>query len=380
MMVRDADAARPQIPLWALLAIATAFGLSSTAQAYLLARISGEPPAPLLLLNLTVLNLVYWYVPALLAPIIMRLAVAPELRRRAWPVQAVAHLSGALTYSVVHTLIMQVARHLMRPWGGHPPSVSWWQFAEREYLTQLDWLLMSYLFLVGLAYALVYRRQAETRALNAAHLETRLIEAQLQALQRQLHPHFLFNTLNTISGLVRADPRAADLMIARLGDLLRMTLRSSGSQEVPLREELEVLQKYVEIEQTRFGDRLRVSMEIQPETLDALVPNLLLQPLVENAIRHGIVPKARPGWIRVNASRSGGELTLRVYDSGDGVPSDRLAALNGGVGLSNTRARLEHLYRTAHRFVFTNETVGFCVTIQIPYQIESRDAVHTGAA
>jgi two-component system LytT family sensor kinase len=380
MMVQDADHGCARIPLWALLAIATAFGLSSTAQAYLLARISGEPPAPLLLFNLTVLNLVYWYVPALLAPIIMTLAVRPELRRRAWPIQVIAHVAGALAYSVIHTAIMQLARHVMRPWGGHQPSVTWWQFAEQEYLMQLDWLLMSYLFLVGLAHALVYRRQAEARALNAAHLETRLVEAQLQALQRQLHPHFLFNTLNTISGLVRVDPRAADLMIARLGDLLRTTLRSSGTQEVSLKEELEVLQKYVDIEQTRFGDRLQVSMEIEPDTLDALVPNLLLQPLVENAIRHGIVPKARPGWIRVNASRSGGELTLRVCDSGDGVPSDRLAALNGGVGLTNTRARLEHLYRAAHRFVFTNEPIGFCVTIQIPYQIESREAVHAGVA
>jgi two-component system LytT family sensor kinase len=376
------SSSRGWVPLWALLAIATAFGVSSTAQAYLLARISGEPPEPMLLLNLTVLNLVYWYVPALLAPIIMTIAVTPEVRRKPWPVQAIMHLAGALVYSVIHTSIMQVARHVMRQWGGHQPSVNWLQFAEREYLTQLDWLLMSYLFLVGLAHALVYRRQAETRALNAAHLETRLIEAQLQALQRQLHPHFLFNTLNTISGLVRADPRAADLMIARLGDLLRMTLRSSGTQEVPLKEELEVLQKYVEIEQTRFGDRLRVSMDIEPDTLDALVPNLLLQPLVENAIRHGVVPKARPGWIRVNASRSGDELTLRVCDSGDGVPSDRLAALNGGVGLSNTRARLEHLYRTAHCFVFTNEPVGFCVTIQIPYQIapSTHGAVHAGVA
>ncbi len=127
MMVRNDSAARAGISLWALLAIATAFGLSSTIQAYLLARISGESQAPLLLLNLTVLNLVYWYVPALLAPIIMTLAVTPELRRRAWPIQVIAHVAGALAYSVIHTAIMQVARHVMRPWGGHQLSIGWWR-------------------------------------------------------------------------------------------------------------------------------------------------------------------------------------------------------------------------------------------------------------
>ena len=128
-----------------------------------------------------------------------------------------------------------------------------------QYLTQLDWLLMTYLFLVGLAHALVYRRESEARALSSAQLETRLVEAQLQALQRQLHPHFLFNTLNTISGLIHTDAGAADTMIDRLGDLLRMTLHTSITQEVPLKDELDVLQKYLEIEQTRFGNRLRVS-------------------------------------------------------------------------------------------------------------------------
>src|SRR5204862_2152429 len=157
-----------------------------------------------------------------------------------------------------------------------PMFSSFWRFARFTYLLQLDWLLMTYLFLVGLAHALAYRRESESRALGAAHLETRLVEAQLQALQRQLHPHFLFNTLNTISGLIRTDAEAADVMIDRLGDLLRMTLHTSSTQEVPLKDELDVLQKYLEIEQTRFGDRLRVTMNIQPETLDAQVPNLLL--------------------------------------------------------------------------------------------------------
>ena len=157
-------------------------------------------------------------------------------------------------------------------------------------------------------------------------------------------------------------------MIDRLGDLLRMTLHVSGCQAVPLKEELELLQKYVDIEQTRFGDRLTVDMHIDPETLDAQVPQLLLQPLVENAIRHGVAPNSRPGWIAIHASRKGDDLTIEVRDSGNGLPPERLVALNRGVGLDNTRARLEHMYRSRFRFVFTNLKDGFCVTVGIPFQ------------
>src|SRR5262249_26701597 len=180
------------------------------------------------------------------------------------------------------------------------------------------------------------------RALDAAHLETRLVEAQLQSLQRQLHPHFLFNTLNTISGLMRTDVNAADVMMDRLGEMLRATRTSSDVQAGALREELELLQKYLGIEQTRFSTRLTVRMHVHPDALDARVPNLLLQPLVENAVRHGIAPHARPGQIFVEAARAGTRLRIQVRDSGEGVSADRLTLLNQGVGLANTRARLQH--------------------------------------
>src|SRR6185436_14330796 len=215
--------------------------------------------------------------------------------------------------------------------------------------------------------------------LDAARLETRLVEAQLQALQRQLHPHFLFNTLNTISGLMRTNVNAADLMIDRLGDLLRMTLQV-GTQEVPLKQELDVLQTYLEIEQTRFENRLSISTRIEAETLDAQVPNLLLQPLVENAIRHGIAPHSRAGRISIRAAREGTRLVIEVRDSGDGLPADRLLALNRGVGLDNTRARLEHLYPSAHQFTFSNVDGGFSVTVIIPFRIADQPFVRAGAA
>jgi sensor histidine kinase YesM len=262
------------------------------------------------------------------------------------------------------------------------PSRGWWHAARIEFLTQLDWMFMTYLFLVGLAHAFAYRRESEGRALDAAHLETRLVEAQLQSLQRQLHPHFLFNTLNTISGLMRTDVNAADLMMDRLGDLLRVTLNSSNVQEVTLREELELLQKYLDIEQTRFGPRLSVRMHVHPEALDARVPNLLLQPLVENAVRHGIAPHSRPGFIVLEAARAGARLRIQVRDSGEGVPADRLTLLNQGVGLANTRARLQHLYRADHEFVFSNTDGGFCVTVAIPFASERAggEAARVGAA
>jgi two-component system, LytTR family, sensor kinase len=374
---------RERIPGPLLFVIATAFGVSSTFQAYWLDTIRHEPRIPHELLHLFALNLLYWYIPALLAPAIMAWAMREPLGRRRWPVQVFVHLASALTYSVVHTAVMMALRAALMAQTGLPPNFSsWWNYTLAQYLTQLDWLLMTYLFLIGLAHALAYRRESEARAVNAAQLETRLVEAQLQALQRQLHPHFLFNTLNTISGLIRTDAEAADVMIDRLGDLLRMTLCTSGTQEVPLKDELDVLQKYLEIEQTRFGNRLRVNMHIQPDTLDAQVPNLLLQPLVENAIRHGIAPNARPGWIAIHAERTGSQLTVQIRDSGDGLPPDRLMALNRGVGLENTRSRLEHLYPSAFQFAFSNVERGFCVTVRIPFQVEhvTPEPIVAGAA
>jgi two-component system, LytTR family, sensor kinase len=364
---------RLKVPGLPLFLIATVFGVSSTAQAYLLRTLEGGESHSLL--ALLALNLVYWYVPALLAPTIMAVAVRYQLGRVRWPLQVALHVAGAAVYSFAHITILLAARWLLAWIGGLPypmgqPTLeSFWVYARVTYLSQLDWLLMTYLFLVGLAHALAYRRESEARSLDAAHLETRLVEAQLQALQRQLHPHFLFNTLNTISGLMRTNIDAADQMIDHLGDLLRMTLHSSGTQEVALKRELDVLQKYLEIEQARFGDRLRVTLRIDPDTLDAQVPNLLLQPLVENAVRHGIAPHVRPGRIAIHSARDGGQLTIDIVDSGAGLPPDRLMALNRGVGLDNTRARLQHLYPSAYRFAFSNLDDGFCVTVTIPFRV-----------
>jgi LytS/YehU family sensor histidine kinase len=184
----------------------------------------------------------------------------------------------------------------------------------------------------------------------------------------QLHPHFLFNTLNAVSALMHQDVELADRMIARLGDLLRTTLDNADKQEVPLQQEIDFIRPYLEIEQARLGTRLSIGIDIDPNTVDARVPNLILQPLVENAVRHGIAPRPGPGRIEISARRENGHLHIQVRDDGAGIK--QIDRLKEGVGLSNTRARLEQLYGPAHRFELKNGH-GFTVSVTLPF----RDAV-----
>ena len=222
---------RARIPGWLLFVIATAFALSSTMQAYWLDHLKHDSGMPDELLHLLALNFLYWYIPALLAPVIMGAAIREQLRRQRWRMQVLVHIGGALAYSIVHTAAMMVLRAALLARTGLPQNFpGWWNYTLMQYLTQLDWLLMTYLVLVGLAHALAYRRESEARALSSAQLETRLVEAQLQALQRQLHPHFLFNTLNTIAVRARdGDGAGTAEMVEHLSDILRRTLNRDKS-------------------------------------------------------------------------------------------------------------------------------------------------------
>jgi two-component sensor histidine kinase len=200
-------------------------------------------------------------------------------------------------------------------------------------------------------------------------LEARLARAQLQSLRLQLHPHFLFNTLNTVNALIGTDRRAAERVISGLSELLRMSLSSASEQEVSLAKELELLAHYIEIQQIRFQDRLTVNFKIDPDARYALVPNLMLQPLVENAIRHGIAPRAAPGHVTVTAAKKGTRLELSVVD--DGVGEKPHAEHRDGVGLGNTRARLLSLYGGDHRFEAGGiASGGFAVHVEIPYRTD----------
>ena len=350
---------------------ATLLGIFSTLQAYRLTTLNIKDPMDIEVWRLLVLNLAYWYVPALLTSPIFRIAHRFPIESVRWPRALGAHALGVAVFSVLHLTCMVALRIALWP-GTFLQSYKTWpefyRFIQRVFLTNLDWALMTYSAIVGLSYALGYYRQAQARAIKAAQLETSLAEARLKTLEAQLHPHFLFNTLHAISSLVHTRPDSADRMISRLSDLLRITFARSGAPRVPLQEELEFLQKYLEIEQTRFQDRLTVRFEIDPDTLDAEVPRLILQPLVENAIQHGVAPRSGPGTIRISSRRDGDDLRLEVRDDGVGLSGGARAKLHGGVGLSNTRARLECLYGSAHALEFSEAGQGLAVEMRFPFR------------
>jgi signal transduction histidine kinase len=353
--------------------VATALGCFSGFQAYYYVSTFTEWPASLPFL--LALNLGYWYSWACLTPLILYLArKAPFIDRQSWKWALAVHLPGVFLITLAHVLLT-VSSQTAIVWLVGQEQRSWLVEAQRMFFNNFDWEMMTYWAIVGLSHALRYHNEAQDRALRASQLETHLVEAQLQALQRQLQPHFLFNTLNTISALMHRNLNAADDMIAKLSDLLRISLYNVGVQEVTLKQELDFLSKYLEIEQTRFRDRLTVVFDVQPDTLDALVPNLVLQPLVENSIKHGIGPRATPGQIEIRSRRLGSMLELEVKDNGVGLSAARLTDFNRGIGLGNTRSRLQHLYGSSHRFEFRQPpTGGLSVLIAIPL-VEISEAV-----
>jgi len=321
---------------------------------YLTYRSSGGHAPVALIVKM---SLVEWYLWALLAPLIVWLVRRVPLDRAHFARSAGVHLAASAGFAVAMWWLNNLARHTLL----RLPSPIRLAYVFHQYLT-VYWVLVA--ATVGYLYYTRYR-EGEVRA---AQLAAQLAQAQLQALRMQLHPHFLFNTLNAISTLVHKDPELADRMIARLSDLLRLTLENVGVQEVRLAKELEFLEKYLDIERTRFADRLEIHMEIAPETLDAGAPYLILQPLVENAIRHGIAPRAERGRIAIEAHRREGRLVISVTDDGPGIasPGNR----KDGVGISSTRARLARLYGADHRFELSQGGVGgLVVTLELPFRI-----------
>jgi LytS/YehU family sensor histidine kinase len=234
--------------------------------------------------------------------------------------------------------------------------------------------LLAYLAIVTLGWSARYFALYRTRNLHASDLETRLAKTHLQVLKMQLQPHFLFNTLNAIAELVHTDPEAADLMITRLGRLLRLSLDHAGHQVVPLRQEADFLRVYIEIEQVRFQDRLQIVWDLASETLEAAVPTLLWQPVLENAIRHGVTPLAGRGRIVIASRREGDDLVLEIRDNGRGLPAEE--AFHEGVGLRNIRERVEQLYGRWARFNLSPALGGGTLaTLRFPFT--HCDAAHT---
>ena len=276
------------------------------------------------------------------------------LEREHWRRRLPIHAAGALFVCLARALAVIA----LNPW------VHWYTVLPSYgdvFLTSIANNLFLYLMLVGVGHALVYARRFRER-------DEQLARAELRSLKAQLHPHFLFNTLNTVNALVRTEPEAAERMIARLSVLLRHALDGGSAQEVPLEEELRIARTYLEIEQVRFEDRLRVEWRVDPETYGAKVPHLLLQPLVENAIRHGIAPRAAEGTIEIVAERRNGTLHLAVRDDGAGMGN---GDVREGVGLANTRTRLRQLYGSRQRLEVRDAPGGGVhVEVELPFTVD----------
>jgi LytS/YehU family sensor histidine kinase len=287
---------------------------------------------------------------------------------------------AAVIFTAGHTAWMILLEHPQTPKDAMPMTLKYWSALTLWALNQdaFD----TYGTLVAIAHVWMYYERVRDREIRASQLEGQLANTQLAMLKLQLQPHFLFNTLNAISALMHKNVYAAQEMLSRLSDLLRVSLENVAVQEVPLKNEIEFVRNYLHIEQVRFQDRLSVTMEIDPETLDAMVPNMVLQPLVENSIRHGIARSSGPGSIHIESKHVNDAIRITVRDNGPGIPALNGAVngsgnghsngngngkAKGGLGLANTRARLRQLYGEAHSLQLANAVGGGAViTLTVP--------------
>lgn len=348
----------------------TALALVFASQSYVSSAVSGKEKD---WGRLFLWTLADWYLWAALSPFILWLARRYRFERETWRQSLFVHLPAGVLFALLH-LALQAIVQTSTGWtkieGGSAWSAFLFLVPKKIHLE-----LLTYWAIVGISHSLFYYRRYHEREAQTHRLAAELARSQLQTLQMQLHPHFLFNTLHVISELIHREPRAADRMVARLGDLLRLALEREAAPEVPLSQELEFLSKYLEIERTRFQDRLTVEIEVEPEALDARVPNMILQPLVENAIKHGIAARPEAGRIEVTAARDGQSLRIAVRDDGAGLPEGWQsggAAQREGVGLRNTRQRLEQLYDGEHCFELREAPGGGTeALLSIPFRVAS---------
>jgi len=329
-------------------------------------RLAGEPVIgltlhgqPLTWPALVARTLPSWLIVGSLAPFVILLARRYPLSDAGWRRSVAVHLGGAVAFAAVFLLGASFFRYRLFLAG--QPGVTWQFTALRYYAVYFNTFFFIYWALVAVHSA--FRSQIRHR--EALVLENQLAEARLRTLQAQLRPHFLFNALNAISALARAGERRTVVrMLASLSDLLRASFRDGGSALIPLREELALVQHYLELEKLRFADRLSIVVDADADVLDVQVPRFVLQPLVENALRHGIAPLPGSGSVSIEARRMDGSIELRVRDSGPGPRETN----DGGTGLSNMRGRLEHLYAgRASLELMAAPGGGALATLRLPY-------------
>ncbi|HEY4300348.1 MAG TPA: histidine kinase [Candidatus Didemnitutus sp.] len=304
---------------------------------------------------------------AMLAPFVFWLRRRVPLNSGRW--------IGGVAFHLATSFVVMAAYYLVRiMWiyaSDEKGMTDFWGYAYRSFYGRNLIDMLYYWAVIGIAYALHIRERFQRESLRSARLESKLVEAELQALKHQLNPHFLFNTMNTIAVLVReARNDEAVQLIARLSSLLRMTLENTRVQTVTLRQELEFLSRYLEIQAARFGDKLKFRTAIDSAAFDAMIPNLILQPAVENAILHGIAQKTEPGLVEIAARVRDGRLELEVKDDGPGFEITAEKAGREGIGLTNTRVRLERHYGTDFQMVLRSERGrGVTVAMVLPLQV-----------
>jgi len=305
----------------------------------------------------------YW---ALLTPLVLSLRVSVPLSRGRWLGGIGFHLATSFLVMAVFFLVRMV--FILVSEG--ETLAGFWDTAHRSFFGRNLIDMAFYWAVLAFGYVQQLHQRVKNEELKAAQLESKLMETELKSLKQQLHPHFLFNTLNTISVLVREKRNdEAVHLLARLSVLLRMSLDSTRVHEVTLRQEMEFLEPYLEIQQVRFLDRLSVKTEISPEALEARIPNLLLQPIVENAIVHGIAGKSGPGKVQIAGTVRDGNLFLEVRDDGPGFKTLGHRRVKEGIGLSNTRERLAKIYGSRCQLLLRSELgLGTCVQIVLPFR------------
>ncbi len=303
----------------------------------------------------------------LLLPLAFRFANVYLFERKGWVRRVLMHLGTAVAFSAAHTTLMAVSRHFLAPLMG----LGRYNYGIMTYRYPMEFSndLVSFSLIAGLYFLFQRYRMAQAQQLAAAELQTKLAQAQLENLRLQLQPHFLFNTLNTISSVMYEDVQAADVMINQLSELLRLTLHGSRMHEIPLEEELEITRLYLDLMQKRYENKIRIRYAIDEALNGSLVPQLILQPLLENSLRHGMKPGSMAMELLIAAERENGSVILRVTDSGAGLGTQNISAVLGrGLGLSNIRDRLAQLYGEEQQFTIANRPSGGTeVTLRLPF-------------